>query len=90
MNRMAISLSPTERRERVALAANHAKSNRVLASELGVEESTIRRDRKFLLTPEDQRRPSTEEDQATDPGAMPEADAESLQAVDCRPGTHPP
>jgi hypothetical protein len=55
MTRMAISLSPTERRERVALAANHAKSNRVLASELGVEASTIRRDRKFLLTPEDQR-----------------------------------
>jgi hypothetical protein len=41
MTRMAISLSPSERRERVALAANNAKSNRVLASELGVEESTI-------------------------------------------------
>ena len=48
MTSMASSLSPTERRERVALAANHAKSNRVLATELDVEESTIRRDRRFV------------------------------------------
>ena len=53
MTRMAIS--QTERRERVALAVNHAKSNRVLGTELGAHESTILRDRKFLLTPKDQR-----------------------------------
>jgi hypothetical protein len=52
---MTVSLSPTERRERVALPANHAKSNCVLATELGVEESTIRRDRKFLATPVEDR-----------------------------------
>jgi hypothetical protein len=55
MTTMTISLSPMERRERVALAANHAKLNRVLARELGVDESTIRRDRKYLRTPGDQR-----------------------------------
>ena len=55
MTTMAISLSPTERRERVALAANHAKLNRVLARELGVDESTIRRDRIFLATPVEDR-----------------------------------
>ena len=31
------------------------KSNRAIAKELGVDEGTIRRDRKFLTTPEDQR-----------------------------------
>jgi hypothetical protein len=55
MSVMASSLSPTGRREHVAFAANHAKSNRVLARELGVEESTIRRDRKFLATPVEDR-----------------------------------
>lgn len=53
MNRMA--LSQTERRECVALPANHANSNRVLATELDGEESTIRRDRKFLATPVEDR-----------------------------------
>ena len=55
MTSMASSLSPTERRERVALAANHAKLHRVLARELGVDESTIRRDRIFLATPVEDR-----------------------------------
>jgi hypothetical protein len=55
MTRMPIPLSPTERRERVALPANHAKSNRVLGTELDAHESTIRRDRKFLRTPKHQR-----------------------------------
>lgn len=55
MTRMANSLSPTERRERVALPANHAKSHYVLATELDVNESTIRRDRRFLATPVEDR-----------------------------------
>ena len=43
-------LSPTERRKRVALGVKAGKSNRAIAKELGVDEGTIRRDRKFLAT----------------------------------------
>jgi len=50
-----IRLSPTERREYVALSVNAGKSNRAIAKELGVDEGTIRRDRKFLATPENER-----------------------------------
>jgi hypothetical protein len=45
-------LSPTERRLRVALGVRLGKSNRAIAKELGVDEGTVRRDRKFLATPE--------------------------------------
>jgi hypothetical protein len=48
-------LSPAERRERVALAINVGKSNRAIGIELGVDEGTVRRDRKFLETPETER-----------------------------------
>jgi hypothetical protein len=51
MTRMPIPLSTTERRERVALPINDAKSNYVLGTELGVNEATVRRDRTFLATP---------------------------------------
>ena len=43
-----MQLTPTERRERVALLVTAGKSNRAIAPELGVDESTIRRDRCFL------------------------------------------
>ncbi len=44
-------LSPTERRLRVALGVRLRKSNRAIAKDLGVDEGTVRRDRKFLATP---------------------------------------
>ncbi len=44
-------LSPTERRLRVALGVRLGKSNRAIAKDLGVDEGTVRRDRKFLATP---------------------------------------
>jgi hypothetical protein len=44
-------LSPTERRERVALGVKAGKSNRAIARELGVDEKMVRLDRKFLATP---------------------------------------
>jgi transposase-like protein len=47
--------SPTERRQRVALGVKVGKSNRAIARELGVDEGTVRRDRKFLATPENER-----------------------------------
>jgi hypothetical protein len=50
-----IRFSPAERRERVTLAMNVGKSNRAIAKELGVDEGTVRRDRKFLATPEAER-----------------------------------
>ncbi len=50
-----IRLSPTERRKLVALGVKAGKSNRAIAKELGVDEGTVRRDRKFLATPEDKR-----------------------------------
>ena len=48
-------LSPTERREIVALGVRCGKSNRAMAKELGVDKGTVRRDRKFLATPENER-----------------------------------
>ena len=45
----------TERHEFVALAVKTGKSNRAIAKELGVDEGTVRRDRKFLATPENER-----------------------------------
>ncbi len=44
-------LTPAERHKLVALGIRAAKSNRAIAKELGVDEGTIRRDRKFLATP---------------------------------------
>jgi DNA-binding NarL/FixJ family response regulator len=44
-------ISPTERRERVALRVKTGKSNRAIAKELGVDEKMVRLDRKFLATP---------------------------------------
>ncbi len=48
MRRAKTQLTPTERRERVALLVTAGKSNRAIAARLGVDESTIRRDRRFL------------------------------------------
>jgi FixJ family two-component response regulator len=45
----------TERRERVALVVTGGKSNRAIAAELSVDEATVRRDRRFLSTPLEQR-----------------------------------
>lgn len=44
-------LTPTERQRFVALGIKAGKSNRAIAKELGVDEGTIRRDRKYLATP---------------------------------------
>jgi transposase len=55
MRRMPIEPSPTERCERVALAVMGGKSNRAIAAKLGVDEATVRRDRRFLSTPLEQR-----------------------------------
>jgi transposase-like protein len=49
------TLTPTERHEFVAFGVTSGKSNRTIAKELGVDEGTIRRDRKFLATPENER-----------------------------------
>jgi IS30 family transposase len=48
-------LTPTERHDFVALGVKTGKSNRAIAKELGVDEGTVRRDRKFLATPENER-----------------------------------
>ena len=45
-----IRLSPTERRERVALGVKAGKSNRAIARELGFDEKMVRLDRKFPAT----------------------------------------
>ena len=50
-----IRLSPTKFHEFVELGVRAGKSNRAIAKELGVDEGTIRRDRKFLATPENER-----------------------------------
>ena len=47
--------TPTERHDFVALGVKTGKSNRAIAKELGVDEGTVRRDRKFLATPENER-----------------------------------
>lgn len=44
-------LSLIERRELVALGVNAGKTNRAIAKELGVDEGTVRRDRKSLPPP---------------------------------------
>lgn len=49
------SLTPEERREFVARGVRARKSNRAIAKELDVDEGTVRRDRKFLATPEHER-----------------------------------
>ena len=52
MNTLNDKLSPAERRKLVALGTRAGKSNRAIAKELNVDEGTVRRDRKFLDTPE--------------------------------------
>ena len=44
-------ISADERRKLVALGVQAGKSNRAIAKELGCDEGTVRRDRKFLATP---------------------------------------
>ena len=51
----SIRLSLPERHKFVALGVKAGKSNRAIAKELGVDEGTVRRDRKFLATPESER-----------------------------------
>ena len=51
MNILNRKLTPTERRSRVALGVRLGKSNRAIAKELGVDERTVRRDRKLLKKP---------------------------------------
>jgi hypothetical protein len=46
-----IRISPTERRQGVALGVKAGKSNRAIAKELGVNEKMVRLDRKFFATP---------------------------------------
>jgi transposase-like protein len=48
-------LTPPERRRFVALGVRGDKSNRAIAKELGVDEGTVRRDRKYLATPAEER-----------------------------------
>jgi transposase len=48
-------LTPDERRELVSRGVNEGKSNRAIAKELDVDEGTVRRDIKFLDTPEHER-----------------------------------
>jgi len=48
-------LTPDERREFVARGVRAGKSNRPIAKELDVNEGTVRRDLKFLETPEHER-----------------------------------
>jgi len=55
MKTMDHKFTLTERHEFVALAVKTGKSNRAIAKELGVDEGTVRRDRKFLATPENER-----------------------------------
>lgn len=55
MNASCTSLSPEERRPLVEDAVRAGKSNRAIAKELGVDEGTVRRDRKYLATPEHER-----------------------------------
>ena len=57
MSSIPVVLSPSERRKTVALAVTAGKSNRAIAKALGVDETTIRRDRKFLAEPA-KRRPT--------------------------------
>jgi transposase-like protein len=48
-------LTPEERRELVARGFGAGKSNRAIARELDVDEGTVRRDRKYLAIPVEQR-----------------------------------
>jgi hypothetical protein len=48
-------LTPTERSKFVALRVKACKSNRAIAKEFRLDEGTIRLDRKFLATPENER-----------------------------------
>lgn len=48
-------LSPEERRPLVADAIRAGKSNRAIAKELGIDEGTVRNDRKYLAIPEHER-----------------------------------
>jgi transposase len=50
-----LSRSPIDRRKFVALRMKQGHSNRAIAKELEVDEGTIRRDKKFLATPEHER-----------------------------------
>jgi chromosome partitioning protein len=53
--KVPVPLTPTERHKFVALRVKAGKSNRAIAKELSVDEGTVRRDRKFLATPENER-----------------------------------
>jgi transposase-like protein len=55
MNPMNRTISPTERRKLVALGVEAGRSNRAIAKEFGVDEGTVRRDRKFPATKENER-----------------------------------
>jgi DNA-binding NarL/FixJ family response regulator len=52
MTTPGLNRSPTQRRRFVALGVAAGKSNRAIVKELNVDEGTIRRDRRFLATPE--------------------------------------
>jgi DNA-binding NarL/FixJ family response regulator len=60
-NNASLRLSPTERRHRVVLGVQAGKSNRAIAKELSVDEGTVRLDRKFLTTPENERSVAAQE-----------------------------
>ena len=55
VEKMPTRLSRPQRRKVVELGVKAGKSNRAIAKELGVDEGTIRRYRKFLATSEDKR-----------------------------------
>jgi hypothetical protein len=52
VNTLNHKLPQTERRKLVTLGLQAGKSNRAIAKELNVDEGTVRRDKKFLETPE--------------------------------------
>jgi len=74
-------LTPTERRRLVALGVRAGKSNRAIAKELGVDEGTVRRDRKYRATPENQR-PVKKERPKKQKKAVPAFDPTSSASLD--------
>ena len=55
MNKIRSSYSPEERRRLVDCGVKAGKSNRSIAREMDIDEGTVRRDRKYLATPEHER-----------------------------------
>lgn len=55
MNKIRSSYSPEERRRLVDCGVKAGKSNRSIAKEMDIDEGTVRRDRKYLATPEHER-----------------------------------